>query len=75
MPIKALKFCHFCQFIIIFFLASYIEVLQLLRIVRNSHLVDVSHFIRGPSEEILIIWTDTRLDEKGTTLMALVSVY
>lgn len=44
-------------------------------LVRISNLVDVSHFIGGPSEEILIIWTDTRLDEKGTTFMALVTVH
>lgn len=44
-------------------------------LVRISNLVDVSHFIGGPSEEILIIWTDTRLDEKGTTFMAFVTVH
>lgn len=38
------------------------------------YLVDVCHFIGGSSEEVVVIRTDTGLDEEGTTFMALITV-
>lgn len=38
------------------------------------YLVDVCHFIGGSGEEVVVIRTDTGLDEEGTTFMALITV-
>lgn len=38
------------------------------------YLIDVCHFIGGSSEEVVVIRTDTGLDEEGTTFMALITM-